>query len=532
MRMRKRIHTAIALPMALALVASPLLGTTAIGAEVGEGRAQSALSAEVANLAAEEGIVLDGSSMYVSGNADAHDVEAIIAALDDPGATWVSNLVKYLEGEYVSDSAFLAIDAKAVAKADQKLADEIARKQEAITKLDWVIEQPEPDDAKGDKAQDKKPSSGDRPAATQQPQAQSPAQDATQQGSVSQAPAMSSPVTVGYSLTTRKFIAVIGEQAREVAQENDLYASVMIAQGILESASGNSKLSKAPYNNIFGIKGKYHGNSVSMKTNEDDGFGNIYSITASFRSYPTMRESLEDYVNILDQDFYAGAHKSNTRSYVDACKSLQGVYATDTQYAEKLIAYIEEYDLTRFDKPLDYELVDTYMAQATNPVTGKPAVDPATGSPIMEKRTLADLAAEATSHLGDPYVWGGTMPGAFDCSGFVQYSYRKGLGVSLPRVADDQYDVGVPVDTDDLHVGDLLYFQGKDGTMTHVAMYLGEGCYIEAPHPGDVVKVTSFEEKAPSYAKRVILTRDVSNYGATMPMDYEEMMVYRSFLGI
>ena len=55
-------------------------------------------------------------------------------------------------------------------------------------------------------------------------------------------------------LTTEKFISLVGESARTIAAENDLYASVMIAQAILESASGNSTLAQAPNNNLFGIK--------------------------------------------------------------------------------------------------------------------------------------------------------------------------------------------------------------------------------------------------------------------------------------
>ena len=65
-------------------------------------------------------------------------------------------------------------------------------------------------------------------------------------------------------LTTEKFISLVGESARTIAAENDLYASVMIAPAILESASGNSTLAQAPNNNLFGIKGTYHGNWVQL----------------------------------------------------------------------------------------------------------------------------------------------------------------------------------------------------------------------------------------------------------------------------
>ena len=84
--------------------------------------------------------------------------------------------------------------------------------------------------------------------------------------------------------TTRSFIQTIGESVRQIAAQNDLYASVMIAQAILESNSGQSKLSQAPNYNFFGIKGDYKGQSVTMQTWEDEGNGNSYTIDAQFRS--------------------------------------------------------------------------------------------------------------------------------------------------------------------------------------------------------------------------------------------------------
>ncbi|MFD2386189.1 glucosaminidase domain-containing protein [Enterococcus rivorum] len=95
-----------------------------------------------------------------------------------------------------------------------------------------------------------------------------------------------------------------------------MYASVMIAQAILESGSGNSGLSVAPYYNLFGIKGSYEGSSVTMKTQEDDGKGNLYTIDSAFRQYPSYKESLEDYAKLLKEglsgnsEFYKGTWKA------------------------------------------------------------------------------------------------------------------------------------------------------------------------------------------------------------------------------
>ncbi|EOH92421.1 hypothetical protein UAW_03086 [Enterococcus haemoperoxidus ATCC BAA-382] len=155
---------------------------------------------------------------------------------------------------------------------------------------------------------------------------------------------------------TETFIRRIGEKARAVGQKNDLYASVMIAQAILETGSGNSDLSQQPYHNLFGIKGEYKGEKVVFSTQEDDGSGNWYTIDASFKKYPGYKESFEDYAKLMkegidsNKTIYSGTWKSNAVSYREATKSLTGVYATDTSYDQKLNAFIEEYDLTEYDK--------------------------------------------------------------------------------------------------------------------------------------------------------------------------------------
>ncbi|WP_321385947.1 glucosaminidase domain-containing protein [uncultured Enterococcus sp.] len=158
------------------------------------------------------------------------------------------------------------------------------------------------------------------------------------------------------NLTTQAFIDEVGEDAREIAGKNNLYASVMIAQAILESGSGNSALASAPNYNLFGIKGSYEGASVNFLTQEDTGGGDMISIRASFRKYPSYKESLTDYMKLLsggisgNESFYSGTWKNKTEEYKDATKFLTGRYATDTSYASKLNSLIEAYDLTQYDE--------------------------------------------------------------------------------------------------------------------------------------------------------------------------------------
>ncbi|MBL5009562.1 glucosaminidase domain-containing protein [Enterococcus lactis] len=157
--------------------------------------------------------------------------------------------------------------------------------------------------------------------------------------------------------TTDQFLKKIADDAQEIGQKEGIYASVMMAQAILESGSGNSLLSSEPNHNLFGIKGSYKESSVTFNTLEQDSSGQSYQIRAQFRKYPSYKESLEDYADLIkngltgNPDFYKPTWKSETKDYKEATKYLEGRYATDRQYSQKLNAIIEAYDLTKYDEP-------------------------------------------------------------------------------------------------------------------------------------------------------------------------------------
>lgn len=151
------------------------------------------------------------------------------------------------------------------------------------------------------------------------------------------------------------FINQVAPSAQSLAGANDMYASVMIAQAIVESGWGKSTLSSAPNYNLFGIKGNYNGQSVTMPTQEYLN-GQWVTVNAQFRKYPSYKESLQDNVNIIRNTsfspgvyYYAGAWKSNTKSYQDATAYLTGRYATAPNYASTLNNVIETYQLTKYD---------------------------------------------------------------------------------------------------------------------------------------------------------------------------------------
>lgn len=96
----------------------------------------------------------------------------------------------------------------------------------------------------------------------------------------------------------------------------------------------------------------------------------------------------------------------------------------------------------------------------------------------------------AKKYLGVPYVYGGSSPSGFDCSGFVYFLY-KNMGVTLNRVAADQMTNGTWVPKNALQPGDIVGFANKSGYINHVGIYAGNGMMIHAPQTGDVVRYES-----------------------------------------
>ena len=99
-------------------------------------------------------------------------------------------------------------------------------------------------------------------------------------------------------------------------------------------------------------------------------------------------------------------------------------------------------------------------------------------------------ARAALRELGVPYQWGGESAAGFDCSGLTQFAYGR-AGIAIPRVAAAQMAAGTPVAVDHLRPGDLVFFERGIG---HVAMYVGDGLVIEAPHTGAVVWLARLDD--------------------------------------
>lgn len=114
------------------------------------------------------------------------------------------------------------------------------------------------------------------------------------------------------------------------------------------------------------------------------------------------------------------------------------------------------------------------------------------------------VVATARSYLGVPYLWGGTTRSGIDCSGLVLVSYAA-AGVHIPRVAQDQSRVGVPVlSLSDVQPGDLLAYGAGPNAVDHITIASGDGRMIEAPHAGTVVREVSLRQSELISIRRVM----------------------------
>jgi cell wall-associated NlpC family hydrolase len=134
------------------------------------------------------------------------------------------------------------------------------------------------------------------------------------------------------------------------------------------------------------------------------------------------------------------------------------------------------------------------------PVSAPPVVsNPAPNEGAAVQRAIAF----AKSQLGKPYQWGATGPGTYDCSGLTMRAWEHG-GISLPHYSVAQFYASTPISMADARPGDLLFFSsnGSPSGIHHVALYLGGGTFIEAPHTGSFVRYNSIYNWYPDFVGR------------------------------
>lgn len=123
-------------------------------------------------------------------------------------------------------------------------------------------------------------------------------------------------------------------------------------------------------------------------------------------------------------------------------------------------------------------------------------------APRQREQGLGErIAVSALAQVGRPYLFGGSTPQGFDCSGLVRFAYL-GAGISVPRTTVDQYRAAREVKIGKLAPGDLLFFRIDSRKVSHVAIYAGDGRFVHAPQTGKAVETRQLDDAY--YRKRLV----------------------------
>jgi cell wall-associated NlpC family hydrolase len=146
---------------------------------------------------------------------------------------------------------------------------------------------------------------------------------------------------------------------------------------------------------------------------------------------------------------------------------------------------------------------EEYQAQLAAEAAAEAEAAAAEEAAAAAEAAAAEVPASAASsavvsvamrYLGVPYLWGGSTPSGFDCSGFTSYVYAQ-VGISLPRTSSEQRYAGQEVPWSQAQPGDLIWTPG------HIAIYAGDGMQIEAPVPGKSVRYTQIWQSNPTFLR-------------------------------
>ncbi len=143
------------------------------------------------------------------------------------------------------------------------------------------------------------------------------------------------------------------------------------------------------------------------------------------------------------------------------------------------------------------------------------------GSTTVPNQAVSAVITFAQRQIGKPYLWGGTGPDAFDCSGLVMMAYQA-AGVNIPRTSEDQWAWGPKVPASQAEPGDLVFFAGSDGTATnpgHVGLVIGGGKMIEAYATGFPIRISTYgtSSSAGGLSQVVGFTRPWAHAGVSLP---------------
>ncbi|MFJ1626548.1 glucosaminidase domain-containing protein [Marinilactibacillus psychrotolerans] len=313
-----------------------------------------------------------------------------------------------------------------------------------------------------------------------------------------------------YPTNVKNFISEHGERAKKYANEKNLYPSVMLAQAILESGWGSSKLSSPPYHQLFGIKdNNFSGETITMPTkewvkdaNRVNG-GYFITINASFRVYPSYNEAFSDQARFLKVNTrYKNVFRNEANTYQDATKALQAAgYATDKDYALKLNSLIQKWDLTRLDEGVAYSthiekkgnIAEVRNGQLAGTVGSKLRLE----SLNMKLENLPNSNIQYRTHI-ESYGWQ-DWKSTGKMSGTVGEAKRlEAVQIKLSGEAAQRYDIYYRVHVE--HYGWLDWAKNGEKAGTEGYKYRMEALQVQLVPKGNNIsgRTANLYRKAPT----------------------------------
>lgn len=274
------------------------------------------------------------------------------------------------------------------------------------------------------------------------------------------------------------FIKAVAPYAVIDMQQHNIYASVTIAQAIIESGWGKDNIA-IKYKNFFGMKAfsttpneYWSGERVLLGASEG---GSDY-----FKVYDSLKNSIYDHGRNFHVTQTYGAH-----GVLDCISQNLG---PKEQLRRIAISGYAVYRDGSISKPDGQRTYDVYLYEEFIAKYNLEQYDKMSPSDFEQTSGGNSKVVEiAKKKLGCPYVYGAAGPNTFDCSGLVQWVYQQ-VGISLPRTTYDYkpyIGTSKEVSWDKAQPGDIVW------KWEHMGIYLGNDQYLHAPHTGDVVKISS-----------------------------------------
>ncbi|HBW14506.1 MAG TPA: hypothetical protein DEF30_11875 [Proteiniclasticum sp.] len=220
--------------------------------------------------------------------------------------------------------------------------------------------------------------------------------------------------------------------------------------------------------------------------------GNNDDIIADSSSSDEMIQGAIDQLRAVRSSIVTDSTDAKVVALIEQGKSILNQRAAARREAERRA------EAARLEAERQAQQAQNNSSNSQQPAPSKPSTPSVSAPASASAQAVLNYAYK---FIGTPYVWGGSTPSGFDCSGFTSYVFRN-FGINLPRVSRSQATVGTKVAYADLQPGDLVFF--GSGSISHVGIYIGNGNMVHSPRPGKSVEITTMRYHKFITARRVL----------------------------